>query len=72
MTAGWDGRNFGRAWHAIMVPAAVVHADVAAGRLAKSDQCELFHSTDTLADLEVQVLLNALCTGEDSRTGRRH
>ena len=55
VTSAFSNRSGGRAWHRDMVPASSLRSAV------KLDQCELFHTFDSLTDLEVQILLNAVC-----------
>ena len=52
----WNGRHFGRAWCDPLLPQERATRDV------KWDQCEGAHTYDTLADLEVQILLSVLCS----------
>ena len=53
----WAERKggFGKAWSTDIQPVGTLP------HIAKWDQCQSVHSFDTLADLEVQLLLNALC-----------
>ena len=48
--------SYGRAWSAGLLPKSAL-----ATAEAKWDQCQSLHTFDTLADLEVQLLLNAVC-----------
>ena len=53
----WGGRHYGRAWCDPLLP------ERRATKLenVKWDQCEGAHTYDTLADLEVQILLSLMC-----------
>lgn len=51
----WADRDFGSAWADPMLPRSELPAVV------KAEQCQGVHTFDTLADLEVQILMNAVC-----------
>lgn len=55
VTDQWDTRIYGQAWHRAMIP----YKQLRESSSAKWDQCEGHHTYDTLADLELQLLLNA-------------
>lgn len=52
----WMNRSYGRAWASDLLPKHAVSPAV-----PKWDQCQSVHTFDTLADLEVQLILNSIC-----------